>query len=247
MLLMLLRPVFLVAYSLVIVFLIGCASTQDIVLEGEEYYEQGMKFMNNANYQSAIEEFRQIGLLYPLSPYNLQSKLEVISAYYGFGDYEEAIAEAEDFISSYPDSEQLDFAYFMIGRSYYAEGAILLDRFDRRTLNNLKSSYDSFRRLIELFPTSRYVAESYAHMRHARNVLAADEVEAGKFYYEKEAYLAALKRSIYVLHNFPHTPAVADALALMVNSYDNLGMTTQAEATRQLLRQSFPNYAGLNI
>lgn len=203
--------------------------------------------MNTANYQSAVEEFRQIELLHPLSPYNSQSKLEIISAYYGLGEYEEAIAEAEDFISSYPDSEQLDFAYFMIGRSYYAEGAILLDRFDRRTLDNLRSSYDSFQRLIELFPTSRYVAEGYAHMRHARNVLAADEVEAGKFYYQKEAYLAALKRGIYVLHNFPQTPAVADALALMVNSYIRLGMMEQAEETRQFLRQSFPNYTGLNI
>lgn len=233
--------------SLAAALLSGCAATPDLVLEGEEYYQRGMKFMTTANYQSAIEEFRQIGLLYPLSPYNAQSKLEIISAYYGFGDYEEAIAEAEDFISSYPDSEQLDFAYFMIGRSYYAEGAILLNRFDRRTLNHLRDSYNSFSRLIELFPTSRYVAESYAHMRHARNILAADEIEAGKFYYQKEAYLAALKRGIYVLRNFPRSPAVADALALMVSSYNRLGMAEQAEETRQLLRDSFPNYGGLSI
>ena len=203
--------------------------------------------MRTANYQSAIEEFRQIGLLHPLSPYNPQSKLEIISAYYGFGDYEEAIAAAEDFISSYPDSDQLDFAHYMIGRSYYAQGAILLDRFDRRTLDHIRESYKHFQQLIELFPTSSYVAESYEYMRHARNVLAADEVEAGKFYYQKQAYLAAIRRGIYVLRHFPQTPAVADALALMVISYNHLGMAEQAQETQELLRSSFPDYTGLNI
>lgn len=203
--------------------------------------------MRTANYQSAIEEFRQIELFHPLSPYNSQSKLEIISAYYGLNNYEEAVATAENFIAFYPDADQLDFAYYMIGRSYYAEGAILLDRFDRRTTEYQREAYASFSKLVELFPNSPYIAEVHAYQLHIRNVLAADEVAAGKFYYRKQAYLAAIQRGIYVLKHFPHTPAVADALALMVNAYDRLGMTAAAQESRQLLENSFPNYSGLDI
>ena len=203
--------------------------------------------MNLANYQSAIEEFRQIELLYPLSPYNRQSKLEIISAYYGLGEYEEAVGAAENFISFYPDSDQLDFAYYMIGRSYYADGAVLLDRFDRRTMEKQREAYVSFEKLIDLFPTTPYADEARAHQRHIRNVLAADEVAAGRFYYKKQAYLAAIQRGVYVLKHFPQTPAVADALALMIDAYNRLGMTDMAEESRQLLRNSFPDYPGLDI
>ena len=232
---------------LLLLFLTACATKSQTSLEGKEYFDRGIGFMRNANYQSAIEEFRQIELLHPLSPYNPQSKLEIVSAYYGLGDYEEAISAAENFIAFYPDSDQLDFAYYMIGRSYYAEGGILLNRFSRRTMEYQREAYGIFQKLIDIFPTSHYVAEARAHQRHIRNILAEDEVETGKFYYRKQAYLAAVQRGIYVLQHFPRTPAVADALALMMNAYIRLGMTDSAQESQQLLENSFPNYAGFDI
>ena len=99
--------------------------------------------------------------------------------------------------------------------------------------------FSTFKRLVDIYPASEYAAESYAHMRHIRNVLAKDEVEAARFYYERKAYVATINRCLYVVENYPRAPAVADALALALSAYKRLDLDEQAEHVQQLIDERF--------
>ena len=229
----------ILCWGLVAMLLVACANSSEQKRTAAEYYERGLQFMNGANYESAIVEFRQIEFLYPLSDYVQPSKLQIISANYGFGQYAEASTLAEDFITFYPDAYQVDFAYYMLGRSQYADGSGQVNRLNKRDLRNIQAAFAAFKRLVDTYPESEYVAESYAHLRHIRNVLARDEVEAARFYYERKAYVATINRCLYVVENYPRAPAVANALALALNAYKRLDLDEQAEQVRQLIDEHF--------
>lgn len=221
----------------VLFLLMACANRDELRRPAAEYYERGLKFMHSANYESAIVEFQQIEFLYPLSDYVQPSKLQIISANYGFGKYGEASALAEDFITFYPDTYQVDFAYYMLGRSQYADGSSQVNRLNKRDLQNIRAAFATFKQLVEQYPASEYVAEAYAHLRHIRNLLARDEVETARFYYERKAYVATINRCLHVMENYPRAPAVADALALALSAYERLDLDEQAEQVRRLIAE----------
>ena len=219
-------------------FVTSCASNNEKRLSDEEYYDNGIGFMAKNNYQSALETFNSIKTLYPLSPYIQSVELESISAHYGLSAYEEAEVLAQRFISFYPDAQQKDFAYYMLGRSQYATGTILFDRFDRRDLNAAKNAFVSFQQLISLFPDSPYVIEGRAHMRHIRNIIAEDELHSARFYFSRYSYVAAINRCRNIIENFPRTPSVTAALRLMADSYRRLGLEDQAQLAIQTLEDN---------
>lgn len=57
---------------------------------------------------------------------------------------------------------------------------------------------------------------------------------------ERQAYLAAANRGRYVLEHFSDTPEVENALAIMVESYDQLELPELREDAMKVLRANFP-------
>lgn len=218
--------------------LTACASQQK-KLADIQYYKNAINFMERKNYQVALETFNSIKTLYPLSPYIQAVELESISAHYALGEYEEAELLAQRFISFYPQADQKDFAYFMLGRSQYARGGILLDRFDRRDLSATKQAFASFQQLTDLFPTSPYVPEALAHLRHIRNIIAENELKTARYYYERYSYVATVNRCGDIIKNFPFSPIIPAALQLMADAYNKLGLKEQEELALQTLKTNF--------
>ncbi|HEY9201985.1 MAG TPA: outer membrane protein assembly factor BamD, partial [Gammaproteobacteria bacterium] len=93
----------------------------------------------------------------------------------------------------------------------------------------------SFSTLVQQFPDSRYAADAYQHMLHLRNKLAEAELHAANYYIKRQAWLAAAKRGQYILENYPTTPASRDALKIMVQAYQQLGMDDLAGAAQLVL------------
>ena len=81
---------------------------------------------------------------------------------------------------------------------------------------------------------------------YLRNQLATYEVHVARYYIKRGAFVAATNRGRYVVENFPQTPAAADALAVMVAGYNELGLKDLAANSQTVLDQNFPDYPGLN-
>lgn len=227
--------------SLVILVLlasVACSKKQALIKPASEYYATAVNFMDKKQYTAAIESFEQLQTFHPLSPYREIGELEKISANYGLGDYDETAYLAQRFIEFYPDSQQLDFAYYMKGRSEYAEGVVLLDRFKERQLKGAKNAYATFSQLLEKFPDSDYAAEAAAHMRHVRNVLAKDELSTAEYYFKRYSYVATINRCINILQNFPNSPYNLAALNLMEESYRKLGWDDEADKVAKVYAEN---------
>ena len=113
-----------------------------------------------------------------------------------------------------------------------------------------RDAFISFKELVTRFPDSKYAADSRARMNYLLNALASNEVHVAKYYMKREAWVAAANRAREVLTNYPDAPALEEALAIMVVSYDKLQLTALRDDTLRVLNLNFPNsqYAkGINL
>lgn len=237
---------------LLIAALAGCASEPERQeLSEREIYETAQGYLNSKNFSLAIQNLQLLESRYPFGPYAEQAQLEIIYAYYRGGDNEAAVAAADRFIRLHPQHERVDYAYYMRGLANYTEGEGLLERFiptdmTQRDPGSAIQSFEDFRQLLQRFPNSSYADDARARMVFLRNRLARYEINVANYYFKRKAYLAAANRGRYVIENLPQTPAVPDALAVMVQAYLLLGMEDLAEQTLAVLRKNYPDHPNLD-
>jgi outer membrane protein assembly factor BamD len=78
-------------------------------------------------------------------------------------------------------------------------------------------------------------------MIYLRNMLADYEINVSEFYIERQAYLAALNRSRYVVENYQGAPAVPRALEIMTEMYLRLGLNELADQSLAVLKSNHPD------
>jgi outer membrane protein assembly factor BamD len=225
----------------------GCGSTEEFSGSGEEFlYTEGIKSINISNWARSILIFQQLEAQFPFGQFAEQSQLELIYAYYRNSEPEAARAAADRFIRLYPDSESLDYAYYMKGMAYYSEDDRILGRYlptdpSKRDPGKARESFADFSQLLNLFPGSRYATDSRARMVYLKNLLADYEVHVAEFYIERQAFLSALNRSRFVVENFQGAPAVPRALEIIAEMYLRLGLNDLADATIEILALNYPD------
>src|SRR5690606_7979699 len=105
----------------------------------------------------------------------------------------------------------------------------------------LQQAYDSFRQLVTRFPDSTYANDARTRMAMLVQAIAQYEVNIASFYYRRGAYVAAVNRAQEVVKNHQQTAAVEQALAIMVQSYQALGLIELRDDAERVLRLNFPN------
>jgi outer membrane protein assembly factor BamD len=73
------------------------------------------------------------------------------------------------------------------------------------------------------------------------NSLAAYEVHVARYYYRRGAYVAAANRAQSVVTEFQQSPSTQEALFIMEQSYDRLGLTELRDDADRVLRKNFPD------
>lgn len=241
--------------SLFVLFLSGCSTTPDEVdaaygLSAAELYKQAKSNLNSANYETAIQYYEKLESRFPYGHYATRAQMEVAYAYYKFDEPESAVLAAERFIKLHPNHESVDYAYYLRGlASYSMTSSFLGELFDQdpteRDPKAARRSFQFFVQLVKKFPKSRYARDAVQRLTHLRNSLAKYELHVANYYFKRDAYLAAANRGKYVVENYQQTPAVADALALMVKSYRKLEKPKLASDAIRVLEMNHPEYPDL--
>ena len=78
-------------------------------------------------------------------------------------------------------------------------------------------------------------------MNYIVNSLAAYEVHVARYYFRRGAYVAAANRAQQAVHEFQQSPATEEALYIMAQSYDRLGLTQLRDDADRVLQANFPN------
>jgi outer membrane protein assembly factor BamD len=149
-------------------------------------------------------------------------------------------------VKLHPNHSNVDYALYLKGLVYFNEDLGLLGKVSRqdRTERDPKSardSFDAFKELVQRFPESRYAPDARARMKYLVNALASHEVHVARYYMKRGAYVAAANRAQYALKNYPEAPAQEEALLLMIQAYDVLGVPELRDDAERILRKNFPD------
>jgi outer membrane protein assembly factor BamD len=63
---------------------------------------------------------------------------------------------------------------------------------------------------------------------------------------KRQAYLAAVNRTKYVLENYPNSPGIEEALVIQTSAYDLLGLEDLKNDTIRVLKTNYPQSVMFN-
>ncbi len=214
------------------------------------FYESAQGSLRSGNYANAVSKLQLLESRFPFGRYAEQAQLEIIFAYYRSAQSEAARAAADRFIRLHPRHPNVDYAYYLKGLASFEEDENFLTKLfpldpSTRDPGAARDSFNDFSQLIRRFPNSQYAPDAQKRMQYLRNLLAASEVHVARYYIHRGAYIAAANRGKYVFENLQGTVAVPDALAVMVEAYQLLGMDGLADDTLMVLSTNYPEHQSL--
>lgn len=244
------KKVILVIISLLTILLAGCKPTtleqRFKGMTSQTIYAGGEKALAKHQYSEAVKYFEGLEAIYPFGPYAQRGQRDIIYAYYKNNDPVSALAAADRYIHLYPQSANVDYAYYMKGLVNYERGrswiqnAFKVDPAEN-DLAYMQQSFVDFNELVGRFPDSKYTPDARKRMIYIRNVLAKSELEAAQFYLRQKAYVAAINRASYIVKHFQGAPEVKSALIIMVKANRALGLKGPADQALKVLQTNYPN------
>ena len=72
-------------------------------------------------------------------------------------------------------------------------------------------------------------------MQYLANALGQHELHIAEYYLRRGAYIAAINRAQGILKQYPNSPSTRQALDIIIQSYDAMGMTQLRDDTKRVL------------
>lgn len=180
------------------------------------------------------------------TPLAQQAQLDKAYAQYKDGQKPEAVATLDRFMRLHPASPAIDYALYLKGVINFNDELGLFAFLSRQDLSErdqkaAKEAYESFSELVTRFPDSRYTPDARSRMRYTVNALAQYEVHVARYYYQRGAYVAAVNRAQQAIADYQDAPALEEALYILAESYDKLGMESLRDDARRVLDTNYPD------
>ena len=231
--------------------LAGCASDGRDEFAGrnaEKLYAEAKADAEAGSYERAIKAFERVEGLGAGTLLAQQAQLELAYTHWKANDRAQALSTIERFIKFNPSSPALDYALYLRGLINFNDNLGLFGMLARQDLSERdqrasRDAYQAFKQLVEQFPQSRYAADARMRMDYIVNTLAAYEVHVARYYFNRGAYLAAANRAQQAVTEFQQSPAIEEALHILVRSYDRLQLVELRDAADRVLRTNFPDSA----
>ncbi|MCL1961407.1 MAG: outer membrane protein assembly factor BamD [Desulfovibrionaceae bacterium] len=207
--------------------------------------------MNSGAWDKAIPLLETLEGRAAGTPLAQQAQLDKAYSQFKDGQKPEAIATLNRFMRLHPASPAIDYALYMKGIINFNDELGLFSFLSRQDLSErdqkaAKEAFESFSELVTRFPDSRYTPDARARMRYTVNALAQYEVHVSRYYYTRGAYVAAINRAQQAIADYRDAPALEEALYILVQSYDKLGMDTLRDDAHRVLDQNYPDSAYLS-
>jgi outer membrane protein assembly factor BamD len=233
--------------------LAGCSSTpKDETAPGtaERLYKEAREDMDSGSFERAIKTLERVEGLAAGSLLAQQALLDMAYLNWRSGERTQALTVVDRFIKLNPSSPALDYALYLRGVINFNDnlglmGSLFGQDLSERDQRASRDAYQAFKQLVDQFPSSRYAGDARQRMTFIINSLAAYEVHVASYYYRRGAYVAAATRAQQAVTEFQQSPAIEEALFIMVQSYAKLQLTALRDDADRVLRKNFPNSAFL--
>ncbi|MEO0442575.1 MAG: outer membrane protein assembly factor BamD [Pseudomonadota bacterium] len=235
-----------------LMLLSACSNNRSTIsaLSEQGLFETAQNQLRKNRFILAVETLEKLEADFPFGKYANSAQLALIYAYYKTEEYALSDASASRFIRLHPNHPNVDYAYYLRGLAAFPRAATMFQQafnsdLSKRDMSSPRTSFVNFSELTRRFPESPYASDALKRMEYLRNLLARHEMGVANYYLDRKAYIAAANRARNVVENFQQSPAVPDALAVMVQSYTALNMTALADRSLAALRLNYPDYPAL--
>ncbi|MGO3407103.1 outer membrane protein assembly factor BamD [Marinomonas sp.] len=228
--------------------LAACSSSQvqEPDLPEHAYYEKAQQAFAEGLPATAAKNLQDLDTRYPFGEFSTRAELDLIYAQYESGDYISAHATAERFIKNHPDHDAIDYAYYMRALSTYVGSQSLIQRYldidpSKTDSKELQKAFREMSDFLYRYPTSDYAPDAKARMIFLRNTIARHELQVARYYLKRKAPLSALRRSQAVIEHYPSSTSVEEALAISIQSYNDLKLDNLALLNLSVLQKTYPD------
>ncbi|WP_435148498.1 outer membrane protein assembly factor BamD [Candidatus Pelagibacter bacterium nBUS_32] len=209
-------------------------SEKSLDLQVLEAYKIGVESLERGDAVFAARKFNEAEILFPQSEWAPKSALMAAYAYYTQDYYEDAIAELQRFIKVYPLYKDLDYAYYLMGVSFYET---IID--EKKDLQTIVNSKETFEYLIKNFPNTEYALDAEFKLDLINDTLASKEMYIGRYYFDKKKWIPAINRFRKVIDDYETTVYTEEALHRLVEVHYTIGLTDEAEKYANLLGYNY--------
>ena len=233
------RPFFLVLLLPVLLALAACGEARDTLKQVDRpvgnLYNDAFDKLENHDYKRAADQFDEVERQHPYSQW--ATKASVMSAYsqYAGLHYEAALKQLDSFIQLHPGNKDIAYAYYLKALCSYEQIGDV-----RRDITSTNNALVGFEDVIRRFPDSAYAKASQAKINLVRDRLAAKEMEIGRYYEQRENYIAAIGRFRDVVENYQTTSHTPEALLRLTECYHALGLDKEAKENASVLGYNYP-------
>ncbi len=229
--------------------LAGCSTTpadETAQWSADKLYAEAKEEASSGNYDRAGKLYERLEGRAAGTVLAQQAQLERAYMLYKTGEKAQALSILERFIKLHPTSAALDYALYLQGLVNFNDNLGILGSFSQQDLSERdqqasRDSYQSFKQLVEQFPQSTYADDARTRMNDIVTSLAAYQVHVARYYLRRGAYVAAANRAQQTVLEYQQSPSVEEALYIMVQSYDRLGLAQLRDDADRVLQQNFPN------
>tara|TARA_B100001121_G_scaffold286731_1_gene283459 strand:- start:6 stop:581 length:576 start_codon:yes stop_codon:yes gene_type:complete len=181
----------IIIFFIYFIFVISCSKDvtkksvikeKSLDLQVIEVYQEGMKSLEEGDVFFAVKKFNEAEILFPQSALAPKSALMAAYAYYSQDYYLDTIAELDRFLKIYPKHKNLDYAYYLLGLSYYEQ---IVD--ETKDLKSILKAKEYFGIIIKNYPNTEYAIDAEFKVNLVNDILAAKEIYIGRYYLQKKS------------------------------------------------------------
>ncbi|WP_105533332.1 outer membrane protein assembly factor BamD [Solimicrobium silvestre] len=209
-------------------------------------YQEAKSDLANGSYESAIKNLEKLESRFPFGTYAQQAQMEIPYVYYKQGDQAQALASIERFIKLHPNHENLDYIYYLRGLVNFNDQVSFFQALAKQDMTErdpkaAREAFDAFKALVTRFPGSKYTPDALLRMKYLVNTMAQYDLHVAKYYFRRGAYLASANRAQSAIKEYPDAPAIEEALYVLYNSYDKMGLIELRDDANRVFTTNFPN------
>lgn len=232
--------------------LVGCSSSDDTEIDkvpdksAQALFSDAREALDTGLYKKAIQILSAIDSRFPFGPISHQVQLDLIYGYYKSGDSAQGIALADRFLRLNPNHADVDYVYYMRALINISTQENLfqdmagIDRSDRDP-TAARDAFNDFKTILQDYPQSKYANDARKRMIAIKSRLARYELSVARFYLKRDAYASAANRGRYIVEYYSPSVEVEQALEIMIECYDKMGLDDLKNNAKQVLAANYPN------
>jgi len=198
-------------------------------------YNRAADSLAARNYKKASEEFEEVERQHPYSDW--ATRAQVMAAYASYRDQNFSGAQAilERFVKLHPNNPSTPYAYYLRALTFYDQITDV-----GRDQKMTEDARQSLKDVVSRYPNTDYARDAKLKLDLTEDHLAGKEMQIGRYYQQREEFLAAVNRFKFVVDHYQNTSHVPEALHRLVETYLSLGVKEEAKKYAAVLGYNYP-------